>query len=216
MGIIDFVLIVIVLISGLLALYRGLIRELLGLIAWVLAAFGAFYGYSIIGSLFNKMISDPKVADIVAAIVIALVILIICTIINAKINQKLRKSVLSGLDRTLGFVFGILRGILLIVVIYFFAVFAMAKEKIENYADKNLSISYLQKLQPSIERMLPESLMQGIRDMSKGKQVTAENVEIKGKPAIEVKEEPKTEPVSYDKKDLERMDRLLKRIEKEE
>ena len=122
---IDLGIIAIVLISALFAMYRGLVRELLGLIAWVLAAFGAFYGLLIVRPLFRKMITNATVADITAAIVIALVILVVCTIVNAKINDKLRKSVLSGLDRILGLIFGVLRGLLLVVIIYFFAAFAM-------------------------------------------------------------------------------------------
>ena len=214
MGIIDLILIAIILVSGLFALYRGLIRELLGLIAWILAAFGAFYGLLVARPLFRKMISNPTVADIVAAVTIALIILVICTIINAKINEKLRKSVLSGLDRTLGFAFGILRGVLLIIVIYFFAVFALKKETVENYADKNFSITYLQKIQPTIEKILPETLMQGIRDMSKENQVTVENVEIKEKPNTNANTDTdvKQEAVSYDKKDLDSMDDLLESI----
>ena len=215
MGIIDFILIAVVLISGLLASYRGLIRELLGLIAWIFAAFGAFYGFSVVSPLFQKIILNPKVADIVAAIVIALIILVICTIINAKITEKLRKSVLSGLDRILGFAFGVLRGLLLAFVIYYFAEFALPKETIEDYSDKNFSVDYLKKTMPFVENILPDDVVNGIQDMSKKQQITTDNVEIKEKPNTSAKETPKTERVSYDKKDLERMDRLLKSIEEE-
>ena len=215
MGIIDFVLIAVILISGLLASYRGLIRELLGLIAWILAAFGAFYCYSIISPLFQKMISNPKIADIVAAIVIALVILIICTIINAKITAKLRKSVLSGLDRILGFAFGVLRGLLLAFIVYYFAVFALKKETMEENTDKNFSLVYLEKTMPIVESILPDDVISGIQNMSTNNkaQVTTENVEIKEKPQIKAKESAKTEPVSYDKKDLDSMDDLIEGIE---
>ncbi|MBP5534643.1 MAG: CvpA family protein [Alphaproteobacteria bacterium] len=213
MGIIDLLLIAVILISGLLAFYRGLIRELLGLIAWVLAAFGAFYGLSVARPLFRKMITNPTVADIVAAIVIALIILVICTIINAKINEKLRKSVLSGLDRILGLAFGILRGLLLIIVVYYFAVFALKKETIEECTDKNFSLAYLEKTMPVVENILPDDIINGIQSMSNKQQVTAENIEIKEKPVTPDAENQET--VSYDKKDLDDMDILLESIEGE-
>ena len=140
MGVIDIILIVVVLISGLLAFYRGLIRELLGLIAWVLAAFGAFYSFPLVGPIFQKVITNKNIANIVGAAVVALIILIICTIINAKITAKLRKSVLSNLDRLLGFAFGVLRGLLLAFVIFYFAEFAFKKETMEEYTEKNFSM----------------------------------------------------------------------------
>ncbi len=218
MGMIDLGIIAIVLISALFAMYRGLVRELLGLIAWVLAAFGAFYGLLIVRPLFRKMITNATVADITAAIVIALVILVVCTIVNAKINDKLRKSVLSGLDRILGLIFGALRGLLLVVIIYFFAAFAMPAETIEEYKDKNFSVAYLQKTVPVLESVLPESFMIGVRDMS-DETLTTENVEIKQKPeqteSISDKETPAKEAVPYDNHDLESMDVLLESIEQE-
>ena len=118
MTLIDAVVLLIILISGIFALYRGLVRELLGLTAWVLAAFGALYGLTYVRPLFRKLISNTTIADIIAAAVIALVILVICTLINAHITTKLRQSALSGLDRLLGFFFGILRGALFVIIIY--------------------------------------------------------------------------------------------------
>ena len=212
MGILDIIIIFVILISGLLALYRGLVRELLGLITWLLAAFGAFYGLVFARPLFRKMINNPTVADIVAAVVIALFILIVCTIINAKINEKLRKSVLSGLDRILGFVFGIFRGALLILLVYFFAAFALSSETIEKYANDNFSVSYLQKTVPMIEKMLPENLMKGLKDMrSENKQTSDAKTTEEEIKAVKAVEEEK-QAVPYEEKDLDSMDNLLESI----
>ena len=181
-----------------------------------MAAFGAFYGLLFARPLFRKIITNPTVADIVAAIVIALVILVICTIINAKITSKLRKSVLSGLDRILGFAFGVLRGLLLAFIVFYFAVYAFKKETMEEYTDKNFSLPYLEKTMPVVESILPEDVIKGIQGMTKKQQVTTENVEIKEKPVIEKevkKETKKEEETSYDEQDLESMDSLIEGIE---
>lgn len=213
MGMIDLIVFSIVLVSGLFAFYRGLVRELLGLIAWILAAFGAFYGLILVRPLFRKMITNPTVADIVAAVVIALIILVICTIINAKINEKLRKSVLSGLDRILGFVFGILRGALLIVFIYFFIAFALPAQTIEKYSNKNWSVSYLSKTIPWLEKLLPDSLVKGLRDMQKEEPENLEKPEEKASIKSKPNKVDEKEPVPYNNQDLESMDTLLKAIE---
>ena len=140
-----------------------------------------------------------------------------CTIINSKINEKLRKSVLSGLDRILGFLFGILRGGALVLLVYFFAAFALPSEAIEKYSNNNFSVSYLKKTVPMIEKILPESLMNGLKDMQSDndqKDEATNSEKTEKEKTEEKKEEPiiKEEP-SYDKNDLDSMDVLLESIE---
>ena len=132
MGIIDFVIIGIIVFSGLFALYRGLVRELLGLVSWILAVLCGFFGMFLCRPLSTRFISNPQLADGVSAVVIALIVLVVCTLINAKINKGLRKSVLSGLDRTLGFIFGVLRGFIVVFGIYFFCVFALSEHTMKH------------------------------------------------------------------------------------
>ena len=206
MGVLDILIILVVLISGLLALYRGLVRELLGLLTWLLAAFGAFYGLALARPLFRKMINNPTIADIVAAISIALIILIVCTIINAKINEKLRKSVLSGLDRVLGFFFGIVRGGFLILFVYFFAAFAVSSDTLDKYIDENYLLKNFQKMVPSIEKILPDSFVDGLKDMR------SDNLGNKEDVVGEKTLQPEV-TISYDNEDLENMDVLLETIE---
>lgn len=162
MGMIDAIVLLTILISGVFAFYRGLVRELLGLTAWILAAFGALYGLYYVRPLFRKMIDNPTVADIVGAGCIALVILVVCTLFNAYITGKLRQSALSGLDRLLGFFFGILRGILLITIVYFAASLLMSGQEIEKYEDGNFTIPYIQKSTEALEKLLPPTFMENI------------------------------------------------------
>ena len=141
-----------------------------------------------------------------------MIILIVCTIINAKINEKLRKSVLSGLDRVLGFVFGLIRGGLLILFVYFFAVFAVSSDTMDKYIDENYLLKNFQKMVPSIEKMLPDSFVKGLKDMrsdnleNKEEQKTENTLE-------ENKDVPTETTVGYDNEDLDDMDILLESIE---
>ncbi len=162
MGIIDVIVLLTILISGIFALYRGLVRELLGLTAWILAALGALYGLYYVRPLFRKLIANPTIADIVGAACIALVILVICTLLNAYITGKLRKSALSGLDRLLGFFFGVLRGILLITVVYFAASLLLPEKDMEDYKDNNFTVPYIEKATNMMEKTLPPTFMEHI------------------------------------------------------
>ena len=97
MGLIDILVLLTITLSALIAFSRGLVRELLGLTAWVLAIVGAIYGVEYIQPLFLKYIKNQMLANIAGIGTISLLILVVCTIINAKIAKRLRKSALSGL-----------------------------------------------------------------------------------------------------------------------
>ena len=106
-GLIDITLLIMVVISVLFALYRGLVRELLGIASWLLAGFAALYSYKPLQPLMNKMIENEVTAGMVGSLIVALIVLIVMTLINAWVAKRLRQSALSGLDRTLGFAFGV-------------------------------------------------------------------------------------------------------------
>lgn len=221
MGLIDWAIIGTLLISALFAFYRGLVRELLGLLAWIGAAFGGFYGLVLARPLFRKMISNPTLADIIAAVVIAFVILVVFTIINSKINEKLRKSVLSGLDRTLGLFFGVLRGALLVILIYFLASFAMPEEKMESYQNENMILPYVVRTIPVLESLFPSSMLEGLKEVqTNDDKTTVDTLEVKVKPDMteEAADAPaqqgkQTEAIPYDDNDLNGMNNLLESLD---
>ena len=215
MGLIDFIIIGIIVFSGLFALYRGLVRELLGLVSWALAILCGFFGMFLCRPLSSKFISNPQLADAVSAIVIAIVVLIVRTLITAKINKGLRKSVLSGLDRTLGFVFGVLRGVIVVLGIYFFCAFALSEHAMERYTKKNFLLPYLAATQPYVDSLIPKDWLKGVQASQAQQERILETIEVKEKPTQNVSEvsEREKEKTSYDTKDLDSMDNLIGEIE---
>jgi len=161
-GVIDIVVVVVLALSILFALYRGLVRELLGIAAWILAAFAALYSYEPMKPLMLRFIEDPTMAGICGSLAVALVVLIVMTIINANITMRLRKSVLSGLDRTLGFAFGILRGLLLIAVVYIGASMVLSGQQLRKLGDENISMPYIHMMARWVKTVFPETMR---RDM---------------------------------------------------
>lgn len=116
----DLILLVVMLISGLLAMIRGFIREVLSIAAWALAAVAAIYAYA-------KLLPMAKASfgsDIVAAAVVVggafLLTLLIVSIITVRISDMILDSRVGALDRTLGFVFGLARGLVIVVVAFLF------------------------------------------------------------------------------------------------
>lgn len=116
----DIILIGVMLISGLLAMIRGFMREILSIAAWVIAALATLYLYAKLlpyaKSYFNN--------DIVAAGVVIggtfLVTLLIVSVITVRFSDMVLDSRIGALDRTLGFLFGLARGLIIVVIAFLF------------------------------------------------------------------------------------------------
>ena len=164
MGMIDLIVIATVIISVLFALYRGLLRELLGITSWILAGIAAVFSYLPITKLLTDKVDNIKVCSITSSGLIALAILIIMTIINARITHSLRKSSLSGLDRTLGVLFGVIRAGLLIVLVWLFArQMAWTPKQLETMQQQNLSVKYIQMSADWAEQLLPANIQKDMK-----------------------------------------------------
>jgi len=116
----DLILLIVMLISGLLAMIRGFMREVLSIAAWALAAVAGIYAYA----KFLPMVKPSFSSDIVAAAVVVggafLLTLLIVSIITVRVSDMILDSRVGALDRTLGFVFGLARGLVIVVVAFLF------------------------------------------------------------------------------------------------
>jgi membrane protein required for colicin V production len=106
----DLIVLVVIGVSGLFAFARGFVREALSIGAWVASGFVALYGFPYARPLARDLIGNPTIADIAAAAVLFLGALVILTLATAALASRVKGSSLSALDRTLGFVFGLVRG----------------------------------------------------------------------------------------------------------
>jgi membrane protein required for colicin V production len=105
-------------ISGLLAFARGLVREVLGVGAWIGAVAAAFAGLPTMRPIVHQWVQTPEVVDIISFVVVFLAALIILTLIAGSAGRLVRRSTLGSIDRTLGLLFGIARGAAVIVIAY--------------------------------------------------------------------------------------------------
>jgi membrane protein required for colicin V production len=120
---VDLVVLGVIAISALLAFMRGLVREVLGIGAWVGAAAVTFWGFNTARPQVQRLMQGAAawVTDWVTAAALFVVALIILLLIAHWIGALTRRSVLGGLDRTLGLLFGLARGAVLVVLAYIFA-----------------------------------------------------------------------------------------------
>jgi membrane protein required for colicin V production len=115
---VDLVVVAVLAVSGLLAFMRGFVRELLGLAAWIGAIAAAVRGLPLLRPRLAEWMHASPWIDPVGFVAIFLVSLIILLLVARVIGRMVRDSPLGGLDRTLGLVFGLVRGAALVIIAY--------------------------------------------------------------------------------------------------
>lgn len=119
----DLGLIAIVVISAFLAMLRGFTREVLAIASWGAAAVAAFYLHPLVAPYIKTYIKadlNENVTRGLAAAAVFLVTLIVVSLLTVKLSDAILDSKIGALDRSLGFVFGAVRGLLLCVIAFVF------------------------------------------------------------------------------------------------
>jgi membrane protein required for colicin V production len=114
----DLVVIGVLLLSGILAFARGFVHEVLSLGAWIGAALAAILGLPYVRPLAREFISLPLLADVAGGGVLFLVALLVLSLLTRAISRRVQDSALNAVDRSLGFLFGLARGALLVCLAY--------------------------------------------------------------------------------------------------
>lgn len=116
MNALDIFVIGIVILSGLFAFARGFVRECLSIVSWVGASAAALYATPYLRPYAEHFVPKGAVADATAAGAAFIVTLVVLTVVTGTISRRVRSSSLSALDRTLGLVFGLMRGALVVAI----------------------------------------------------------------------------------------------------
>ncbi|QGM45097.1 CvpA family protein [Methylocystis heyeri] len=116
----DLAVIAVVLVSAMLALLRGFTREVLAIVSWVAAAAVAYYFHPLALPYIRPHVPKENIAQGLSIAAVFLVGLILVSMITVKISDVILDSKIGALDRTLGFIFGGVRGFLLAVVAFVF------------------------------------------------------------------------------------------------
>ena len=147
------------LVSGVLAMIRGFSREVLSVASWVAAAAAAFYFYKMLSPFLKPHITFTSSAiapDIIAAAIIFILTLIFVSLITMRIADFIVDSKVGALDRTLGFVFGAARGMLLVTIGLLFFTWLVPDENQPNWIADSKSKPMLNSFGESLIQALPE------------------------------------------------------------
>ena len=112
----DIIVITIIGLSALFGFLRGFLREVLSIGSWIVAGLATYFGLPYLRPFARQYISHELIADVATGIGIFLVVLVVASVISHMITRTVRESSLGALDRSLGILFGIARGAVIVSV----------------------------------------------------------------------------------------------------
>ena len=154
--ILDLVLLGVMLVSGLLAMVRGFMREILSIAAWGAAALVTLYSFTKLLPTAKTYFNNDTIA---AAVVVAgtfIGTLIIVSVITVRISDMILDSRIGALDRTLGFLFGLARGLLIVVVAYEFFIWLVPEKQRPDWVVQAKSRAVLDASGEWLKSLLPD------------------------------------------------------------
>jgi membrane protein required for colicin V production len=166
--IVDAIVAVVVVVSAILAYSRGFVRETLAIGGWVVAAIAAYYfapqaeplmkEIPVLSDLIAGSCEISMIAAFAAVFALGLIVMSIFTALFASIIQR---SALSGVDRGLGFLFGVLRGLLIVAIAFIIYGRVVVGEPIA-VVDNSQSAKMFSQLQVSLADQIPEEAPQWV------------------------------------------------------
>jgi len=154
--ILDLVLLGVMLVSGLLAMVRGFMREILSIAAWGAAALVTLYSFTKLLPTAKTYFNNDTIA---AAVVVAgtfIGTLIVVSVITVRISDMILDSRIGALDRTLGFLFGLGRGLLIVVVAFLFFTWLVPEKQRPDWVTSAKSRTVLQGTGDWLMSLLPD------------------------------------------------------------
>ena len=216
MNSLDVVILIIVLISALIALNRGLIKEVLSIIGWFLGVVAVIYLLPYVQPLMEEHVESEIMAIVASAFAILIVFFVIWIYLTSIIIGKVRDSKLSGMD--CAFLLVILLNILIGWII-----------PPESQPDMFKQSKYFQlagSFAEPIEKLIPQSARDKVHMQAGVEKEVAPGVELNSdlddlfekltRPEIKKKkkaEEKEDKAVGYDKSEQKSLDRLIETIE---
>ena len=152
----DIFIIVVFLISGLISLNRGLIKEVLSIMGWFFCVVTIIFLLPIVKPLVNESVQNETMSAIVSSLAILIVFFIFWIIITSRIVGKIRSSKLSSLDRILGLFFGFIRACLLLILFNIFVSWIITPEEQPEVFKKSKYFQLAGDFAEPIEKLLPK------------------------------------------------------------
>jgi len=153
---IDYVIIVIIVLSSLISLMRGFMREALSLAAWIVAFWVSWTFFRELAAYFEQWINVPSMRLGVAFLLLLVATLILGGLVNYLVGQLVEKTGLTGTDRMVGVFFGLARGALLVGIAVLLA--GLTPIPSDPWWHESVLIGYFQDLAIWLRDLLPPDI----------------------------------------------------------
>lgn len=205
---VDILVVLILLGSAAYATYRGFIGETLGIFAWVAAIFATMYFGYIAVNLIEPHLSPPWLGAVLGYLAVFVIVLVPLEFLSHRISQTVQHSPVSGLDRALGFFFGLVRGAIVIGLLYFAYSSIEPVKKQPGWMVKARSYPYIQEASAAVLSLAPSR--SGDRIAEKAAEIRKETAETAGKPNRKHKKK------TYGVQERRALDSLIENTDKSE
>jgi membrane protein required for colicin V production len=157
----DYAVIGVIIVSIAWGAWRGLVREVVSLAGWVIAFLAANLLAGPAGERLPESIARPELRVLLAFVGVFVVSLIVTTLVGLLLSKIMKAVGLGGLDRSLGAIFGLLRGLLIVVALALLAGLTTFPES--TYWKASASAPFLEKISMSLKPWLPPTLSDRLR-----------------------------------------------------
>jgi membrane protein required for colicin V production len=160
----DIGVVAIVVLSAIFAFARGFVREAFSVIAWVGAAAITFYGFGWAYDRIDPYVQNPLLSQLIAGFGLFIVSLVVLTMITGTLARMVSATAFSPIDRTLGFVFGLARGVFLVCLAYLLVAAALPPSDWPPWLTEARSRPFLQQGADLLYGFLPAALRRRTAD----------------------------------------------------
>ncbi len=226
MNSLDVFILIIILISALIALNRGLMKEVLSIIGWFLGIVAVIYLLPYVQPLMENHVESETMAVISSSFAILIVFFVVWIYLTAIVIGKVRDSKLSGMDRVLGLFFGILRAFLLIILFNILIGWIIPEESQPEVFKQSKYFQLAGSFAEPIEKLIPQSARDKVHMQVSIEKEVAPGVELESdlddlfekltRPQIKQKNkqaDKEDQTVGYNKSEQKSLDRLIETIE---
>lgn len=158
-NLVDIGVLLVLLVSAVLAYARGFVHEVLSVGGWIGAIFATFYGFTYFSPLGRRLIPiDNTIADFATGTVIFILTLVFLSLLTRAIAKRVQASALNVLDRSLGFLFGLARGAVLVCVAYLVFDLMVAEEDHPVVIKESRSIQLIKPGAALLKSLVPDHI----------------------------------------------------------
>lgn len=158
----DYVILAVILVSALISLWRGFMREAISLATWIIAFWIAISFADLLALRFTDWIDTPSLRIIVAFAILFFAVLILGAMVNHFVGIAVERTGLSGTDRFIGLFFGTVRGIVVVAVLVLMGM--VAKLPRDQWWQDSLLIPVMEPVAGWLEGFLPSGVREDIPD----------------------------------------------------